>query len=103
MTDYYRIHENLIEKHPRRRAKELVVLTNDALVELTRKDPTVDQLMEGVSVLCLLSEHPSNVATAKAACQIASALSAAINRRVLRTLNLNDESGIEICHEEDEQ
>jgi hypothetical protein len=54
-------------------------------------------------MLCLLSEHPSDVATAKAACKIASALTAAINRRVLRTLNLNDESGIEICHEEDEQ
>jgi rhamnogalacturonyl hydrolase YesR len=101
--DYYHIHENLIEKHPRRRAKELVSLANDALAELTRKDPTVYQMMEGISMLCLLSEHPSDVATAKAACKIASALTAAINRRVLRTLNLNDESGIEICHEGDEE
>jgi hypothetical protein len=101
--DYYRIHENLIEKHPRRRAKELVALASDALAELTRKDPTVNQLMEGVSVLCLLSEHPSDVATAKAACKIASALSAAINRRVLRTLDLDDRSGIEIHCEEDEE
>jgi hypothetical protein len=100
--DYYHIHESLIDKHPRRRAKELVFLANDALAELTRKDPTVDQLMEGISVLCLLSENPSNVATAKAACKIASALTAEINRRVLRTLNLNDESGIEIYSEGDE-
>jgi hypothetical protein len=100
--DYYKVHQGLINLHPRKRGKTLLSLAEDVLADLTTQDLTVTQMMEGISILCLLSENPSNVATAKVACQIASTLTASINRRVLRTLNLNDESGIEIYSEGDE-
>lgn len=95
MIDYYKVFGALASKHPRRNAATLSDLANE-VVESLRSTPTINNMVDGITMLCLLAENPSDVRTAKAACRLAEELDAAINKKVLQVLNLNDRTGVEL-------
>lgn len=95
MINYYRIYEGLVSKHPRRNAGTLYHLA-DGVIDALAANANVSTMTDGVTMLCLLADNPSDVRTAKAACRLAEELDAAINKKVLQVLNLNDRTGVEL-------
>lgn len=98
MIDYYRIYEGLVSKHPRRNAGTLYQLADGVIGALTT-NANVSTMTDGITMLCLLADNPSDVRTATVACRLAEELDAAINSKVLQVLQINDRTGVELYNE----
>ena len=101
MIDYYRVYGAMASKHPRKNAGTLNHLA-DGVIDALTANSNVSTMTDGITMLCLLADNPSDAHTAKAACRLAEELDAAINKKVLQVLNINDRTGIEMYCEGDD-
>lgn len=98
MIDYYRVYGAMASKHPRKNAGTLNTLS-DGVIDALAANANVSTMTDGVTMLCLLADNPSDVRTAKVACRLAEELDAAINSKVLQVLQINDRTGVELYNE----